>query len=387
METTDLSLPAYWESEAVDVRLNPKRPVEAAGLREFLEGEAGLRSAVVLATSGSGGTAKFVVLAKAALLASAAAVNAHCGLGRDDVWLGGLPAFHVGGLGIHARAYLAGTTVAPMRWDAWTRDGVAFLRAARESGATLASLTPTHLWDLVRAEAPCPGRLRGVFLGGGRIDPDLVARARDLGWPLWPTYGMSEAASQVATALEGDGSELPLLPVWEARVDDEGGLLLRGAPLFSGYAASGKTGWRLDPARDGEGWFRTGDRCELCGGHLRFLSRADGAVKISGELVSLPLLEDRLASLGIVGLVVALPDPRRGHELVLVCETDGGGEEELRRLNEDLPPIERASRVLGLAGLPRTGLGKPDRAAAAELAARWRGGRGGGVAGEGAEEP
>jgi O-succinylbenzoic acid--CoA ligase len=368
MEAPELSSPAYWESEAVDVRLNPKRPAETEGLRAFLEGELGLRSAVVLATSGSGGVAKFVVLPKAALLASAAAVNAHCGLGRGDIWLGGLPTFHVGGLGIHARASLSGAKVAPMRWDAWTRDGGAFLRAVDESRATLASLTPTHLWDLARANAACPGSLRGVFLGGGRVDPGLVARARSLGWPIWPTYGMTETSSQVATALDGDGSELPLLPAWEARADAEGRLLLRGAPLFAGYAMRGEGGWLLDPSRDAEGWFRSGDRCELREGRLRFLARADGAVKVSGELVSLPSLDERLATLGIVGLVVALPEPRRGHELVLVCESEGDGAAELALLNAALPPIERATRPLAVAELPRTELGKPDRARALSLA-------------------
>ena len=274
-----------------------------------------------------------------------------------------MPTFHVGGLGIHARAYFGGAKVAPMRWDAWTRDGGAFLCAVDESGATLSSLTPTHLWDLVRADASCPGSLRGVFLGGGRIDPGLVGRARALGWPIWPTYGMTETSSQVATALDGDGSELPLLPVWEARADEVGRLFLRGAPLFAGYVRRGERGgdWRFDPACDEDGWFRSGDRCGLRDGCLRFLSRADGAVKVSGELVSLPSLDERLAALGIVGLVVAVPESRRGHELVLVCESAGDGGAEFGRFNEGLPPIERAARVFVVPELPRTELGKPDR--------------------------
>ncbi len=367
METPDLISPAYWESESVDLRLNPKRPVEAAGLREFLEGELGLRAVVVLATSGSSGSAKFVVLPKAAILASARAVNAHCGLETEDVWLGGLPTFHVGGLGIYARAFCNGAQVAAMAWDSWTRDGAAFLRAVDESRATLASLTPTHLWDLVGAGARCPASLRGVFLGGGRIDPALVAEARSLGWPLWPTYGMSETASQVATSLDGDGEWLPLLPGWEAETDGEGRLRLRGGCLFSGYAFREGGGWRFDPAGNAEGWFATGDRCELRGGDLRFLSRADGAVKVSGELVSLPMLNDRLAAFGIVGWIVALSGSRRGSELVLVRE-EGDREDALERFNAGLPPVERLSREVVVAELPRTELGKPDRAGIEALA-------------------
>lgn len=370
METPHLSSAAYWESEAVDLRLNPKRPVEVGGLREFLENDLGLRSAVVLATSGSSGNAKFVVLSKAAVLASARAVNAHCGLGRNEVWLGGLSTFHVGGVGIHARAYASGAKVAPLAWDAWTRDGGVFVRAVAESGATLASLTPTHLWDLVRAKVPSPATLRGVFLGGGRIEPALVAEARQLGWPIWPTYGMSETASQVATSLGGDGEWLDLLPIWQVRSEDDGRLLLRGEALFSGYAERSKEGWAFDPARDAEGWFRSGDRVALRDGRLRFLSRCDDAVKVGGELVSLSGLETRITALGWTGCVVARPDPRRGNELVLVLqgETHRGDEAVvLETFNAGLSPVERAAKIVLVEALPRTDLGKLDRARLAAL--------------------
>ncbi len=368
MGEMELNSPDYWESNGVDLRLNPRRPVEVTGLREFLESELEPRGSVVLATSGSSGSAKFVVLPKAALLASADAVNEHCGLGAEDVWLGGLPTFHVGGIGIYARAYRAGARVAPMAWDAWTRDGIAFLRRVREAGATLASLTPAHLCDLVGSGAPCPPSLRGVFLGGGRIDAALVERALALGWPIWPTYGMSETASQVATNLSGGTEWLPLLPGWEARTGEGGRLLLRGAPLFSGYAMRKGEGWRFDPARDAGGWFVGGDRCELRGGELRFVSRIDGAVKVLGELVSLPALNDRIAAFGIRGWIVAVPEPRRGNELVMVSE--GGDAGDLERFNTELPAVERVVRRVAVAELPRTETGKPDRAKIEALAGR-----------------
>lgn len=368
METPHLMDPAIWESDGVELRLNPKRPVAAEGLKSFVEEALGIRAALVLASSGSGGVAKFVVLSKAALLASARAVNAHAGLTKDDIWLGNLPTFHVGGIGIHARAYANGAKLVPMAWDAWTRDGAGFLPAIDESRATLASLTPTHLWDLVRVGARAPASLRGLFLGGGRIDPALVARAKDLGWPVWPTYGMTETASQVATSLSGDPEWLPLLSIWEARGDEEGRLWLKGEALCEGTVTGVPGRWAFHPARNEGGWMATGDACETRGRELRFLSRLDGAVKISGELVSLPVLNDRLALLGIVGLVVAVPEPRRGNELVLVCEP--GHPDALERFNEALPPIEQVARVIEVASLPRTGIGKPDRAAIEEIACR-----------------
>ncbi len=366
MEAPDLTSPGYWESESLDLRLNPRRPVDSDGLRQFLEHELGVRAAVVIATSGSSGRARFVILPKTALLASARAVNAHCRLTPDDVWLGGLSTFHVGGLGIYARAFCNGARVVPLAWDTWTRDGSVFLDAIRSTRATLTSLTPAHLWDLVRAGARCPQPLRGLFLGGGILDPVLVAQARELGWPVWPTYGMSEASSQVATSLAGDGIWLDLLPHWETRIEgDSGRLALRGPALFSGHVERGPGGWRFDPARDAAGWFATGDRCEWQPGRLRFVERLDDAVKVLGELVSLASLNARLVSFAITGLVVAVPDPRRGHELVLVREPGG---DSLDRFNEALPPVERVAREVVVKALPRTEVGKLDRPAATAMA-------------------
>jgi o-succinylbenzoate---CoA ligase len=366
METPHLMDAAIWESDAVELRLNPKRPVDVEGLRAFVEDELGIRAALILASSGSGGVAKFVVLSKTALLASARAVNAHGGLTKDDLWLGNLSTFHVGGIGIHARAYANGAKVVPMAWDGWTRDGAAFLTAIGDARATLASLTPTHLWDLVRVGARAPETLRGLFLGGGRIDPALVAQAKDLAWPVWPTYGMTETASQVATSVEGNPEWLPLLPIWEARADVEGRLWLKGDALCEGTVTKVEGRWIYHPARDADGWMATGDACELRGCELRFLSRLDGAVKVSGELVSLPDLNDRLVVLGIAGMVVAVPEPRRGNELVLVCERgDFDGQE---RFNEGLPPIEQVARMIEVESLPRTEIGKLDRAAIEAIA-------------------
>lgn len=367
MDTSLLNSSEYWESGAIDLRLNPLRPVDHRGLETFLRKDCGQRGVVVLATSGSSGQSKFIVLKKSAILASADAVNVHCHLTANDLWLGGLSTFHVGGLGIYARAYRNGARVVPMAWDSWTRDGMALISAIEKSGATLTSLTPTHLWDLVAAKRRCPVTLRGVFLGGGTIDLALTSQALALEWPIWPTYGMTETSSQVATRIdEAEDDFLPMLPVWEARVACDGGLMLRGAALCEGWAEKREGEWRFVSSTDEAGWFHASDCCEIRDHSLRFLSRRDGAVKISGELISLSELNDRLRSAGVSGWIVALPDARRGNRLVLVREP--GQESALAAFHESLAPIEQISSEQVVRELPRTDAGKPDRAAIVKLA-------------------
>lgn len=361
METIDLSSADYWESDSIDLRLNPKRPVQSEGVTAFLQNEVGICSAVVIPTSGSSGEAKFVILSKHAILASARAVNLHCGIQKNDRWLGGLSTFHVGGLGIYARAYCNGAEVVPMPWENWRRDGGPLLDAITATGATLTSLTPVHLCDLVRAGAVAPESLRMVFLGGGRVDRNLVDRARSLGWPLRVTYGMSEAASQIATSQGDETDRLPILANWECREGPDARLQIRGEALFSGYARREGERWIYVPSQNDKGWFTTEDRCEVSDGTLRFIGRADDAVKVFGELVSLSGLQTRLDILGITGVILAVPEERRGNELVLVVEGDGKAARD--QLNINLPFVEQVSRVISMSELPRTDLGKLDLAA------------------------
>src|SRR5438874_8348878 len=138
-----------------------------AGEREKLERLARvgrLRSHVMVATSGTSGGLKLVALSKEAVLASAAAVNERLEVTAADVWLCVLPTFHVGGLGIYARAYLAGSRVVPLPWAP---------RALLDSDATLASLVPAQVHDLLQSGIKPPARLRAILVGGGAFQPDL----------------------------------------------------------------------------------------------------------------------------------------------------------------------------------------------------------------------
>ncbi|MBP82660.1 MAG: hypothetical protein CMO61_02295 [Verrucomicrobiales bacterium] len=365
MEKAGLNSADYWESADVDIRLNPKRSIDDSGLNEFLTEDCGIEAAVVMATSGTSGGFKFAVLPKKALLNSAGRVIGHCGLTGEDVWLAGLSGFHVGGLGIYARAYMAGSRLVDFPGH-WERDGRRLVSVIEENGATLTSMTPTHLHDLVSHGMKAPSSLRGLLLGGGKMEPILVDRARQLGWPVWPSYGMTEACSQIATSTDGSIDHLPVLEGWELRTDGEERLAIRGESLFAGYAIKESAGWRFDEARDGEGWFVTGDRCVLEKGILQFRGRVDDLVKVSGELVSISRLNSLAGRIahdhGMDVAVVAVPDERRENSLVLVVEASrSGGREMLSWINAELDPIERIGRAVSVEKLPRTEIGKLDR--------------------------
>lgn len=331
------------------------------------------------------GEVKAIALTPEAFEASARAVNAHLRAGAEDRWLLTLPTHHVGGLGIVVRASLSGSRVFGLK--KWSAQG--FVDEVTKNKVTLTSLVPTQVFDLVNARLGAPRGLRAVVVGGGALDVSLYAQARLLDWPLLPSYGLTECASQVATAtlssLEVD--EFPALKVLShVRVDiRDQRVFLKSAALCRWVARMNSEGvFSLeDPIR--EGWLPTEDLAELSGDlrmtsdagggsktasggqFLRFLGRRDDIVKILGELVALPPVEQRarevLKAHGVTGTfcLLAVSGGRAGHRLVMVTDTTASLREVRASLNEanrTLSGPERIQQICWTAKIPVGELGK-----------------------------
>ena len=272
-------------------------------------------------TSGTTGQAKPVELTYGNHLWSALGSAARVGLDPADRWLCFLPLHHVSGLSILLRSAVYGTGVVLARFDA--KALAAFIGPSQ---VTVASCVATTLARLLDAGAELD-RLRCVLLGGGPLPERLVARAVDEGVPVAPTYGLTEAASQVATLAPGEAARRPGSvgpPLLPTRVRIEDGLI----------AVKGATVSRS--AADEDGWLRTRDRGELSSdGHLYIHGRADAMVVTGGENVFPAEVEQalRLHPDVVDASVDTVEDPQWQQALVAtVVLTDGSTstEEDLR---------------------------------------------------------
>ena len=348
-----------WEQGGSFLLLNPR--LTGAVRERWLAAEfPDLEEHVWLGTSGTSGNLKMVALARTALEASARAVNNHLGVTSDDVWLNPLPFFHVGGLGMGLRAELAGTRHEAMR-GGWSPED--YVLAVEQTGATLSALVPAQVHDLVAAGCRAPLSLRAVVVGGGALADTLRWPALALGWPLLPSYGLTEAASQVATARVGqlEVEWLPVLEHLEVLTGRDGVLELRGPSLFTGWLISGDGPVRWeDPKRDG--WYATSDRAEVRGRELRVLGRLDDLVKIRGELVDVAALERSLQARVASGLVLvrSVPDERNGVALHVVAE-NGMAAAEARAARDDVFPAFARPETISTGVMARNALGKPVR--------------------------
>jgi O-succinylbenzoic acid--CoA ligase len=345
-----------WHSNETHILLNPRYSQKER--EEYQKSLPNIPGHIWLATSGTSGFTKFVALSKKAILTSAAGVNRHLQSNSSDVWLNPLPEFHVGGLGIKARSFLSGASV--VSCEAW--EPVHFNEQLHAHKITLTALVPTQLFDLVMKKLQPPTSLRAVIIGGGALDETLYDHAKSLGWPILPSYGLTECSSQVATATTAS-KQLQLLPHIKVKIE-EGFICIQSDALLTTYAKVDERGVTVeDPKVDG--WFRTEDRGVLEGNVLKVLGRNSDFVKIGGESVDLLQLDALLnkikMEMGIADdmVLMAANDTRLGKVIHLM--TTEKNDRLVKSFNEQVLPFARIRQVLVKDKIPRTSLGKPIR--------------------------
>jgi O-succinylbenzoic acid--CoA ligase len=305
------------------------------------------------------------------LRVSADAVNAHLKVTSQSCWGLALPLHHVGGFGVAARAYAAACRFEHFN-DRWHAEK--FTRWLNDFQITHTSLVPTQVHDLVAGQHRVPQCLRAVVVGGGRLDEVTGRAARALGWPVLASYGMTEAASQIAThsldALDAPyvSAPLPVLPNWQTKLGDDGQLLIAGPALFSGTIIKHGASWiyqsRTSP------WHETRDRVQLDAKGITPLGRIDSLVKVLGKLIDPLSIEHELIALSNGKLspqsivVIAVPDSRNEHALVPIFDDSVDRylmNQILSAYAETASGPCRLREPILLSPFPLSSLGKPQR--------------------------
>jgi O-succinylbenzoic acid--CoA ligase len=326
--------------------ISPDRLVDEHGIRVLDGPEVEARTieartiehgdALVVATSGTTGLPRGVVLTHDAVRASAAATSARLAVTGDDTWLACIPLSHVGGLSVVTRAIVTESRL--IVHDGF--DPVAVAAAARH-GVTLVSLVPTTLQRID------PSLFRRIVLGGSRPPDELPAN-------VVATYGMTETGSGVV--YDGrplDGVEIRIGP------DDE--IHIRCAMLLRCY-------------RDGstplvDGWFPTGDLGVLDdSGELTVHGRRDDMIITGGENVWPAVVESAVRAHPSVAevAVAGAPDVEWGQRVVAwIVPTDAEAPPTLTLIRsflaETLPMYMAPKEIRLVDSLPLTSSGKVRR--------------------------
>ncbi len=348
--------------------------------REPRQREDGQIQSIVF-TSGSTGTPKGVQISFANHFWSATASAFRLGVGTEDRWLSCLPLYHVSGMAVVFRSCLYGTGIVLQRRFELEE----FQRCLREEGVTQTSLIPTLLHRLLHSSPATewPQSLRTVLLGGAAVTSELLYAALAEGVPVTPSYGLTEAATQAATALPADVRRKPgtvgrPLLFTELRIADSDGrplppgetgeILVRGPQVTTAYYRNPAA----TAAALREGWLHTGDLGRLdSDGDLFVLQRRADLIISGGENIYPVEVEAAIREHPAVAdvCVVGLPDQEWGQRCAAAVQLHAGAtvtrdallDFSRRRLAGYKQPSARHIRFVD--SLPETASGKIARRA------------------------
>ena len=369
--------------EDIAARINAGRKL-AALLRSYLSWsklrQANIaKNAAILFTSGSEARPKAVPLTHANFLANLRDFSAVLSLSSNDRLLGILPVFHSLGL--------AGTVILPLcaglRTVYWPNptEGAMLAKMTAAYGASVLIATPTFLNGMLRTGAAEQLRSLRLIFSGAEKCPEQVFAVLQEKCPqalLCEGYGVTECAPVVSVNALTDpkpGTIGKLLPSMQhVLVDLESGkpaaagrngrLLVRGPNVFSGYIGEAKSPFA---EFGGQQWYDTGDLMfERGDGVLVFAGRLKRFVKLGGEMISLPAIEQALEAQLPAGesgpvLAVAAAGDEQHQELVLLTTLSVERQEVNQIIREaGLSPLHNIRQVRQVEAIPLLGSGKVD---------------------------
>jgi amino acid adenylation domain-containing protein len=343
--------------------------------------------AFVLLTSGTAARPKMVPLTHRNVCLSAQNAARVLSLTSQDRLLNVLPLFHAHGLisGLLTALAAGSSVIVTGGFDA-----PSFFGWMRDLQPTWYTAVPTIHRALLTAAEASPERVRSSSLRVIRSASSSLAPAilngleATFGVPVLETYGMTEAASQIAanpfelrkigSVGRAAGPEIAIMDETGRPLarGERGEIVLRGPNMSRGYyndEAATQAAFR-------DGWFRTGDLGYLdADGYLFIVGRIKDIINRGGQKVSpLEVEEVLLAHPAVLEVgVFAVPHAKLGENvaaLVVLRPDSAASSDQLRQFaRKRLAAYKVPSLIRSVAALPKGASGKVKRNALAALIA------------------
>jgi acyl-CoA synthetase (AMP-forming)/AMP-acid ligase II len=343
--------------------------------------------ALILHTSGTTSRPKMVPLSQTNICASARHIGTTLDLTANDRCLNIMPLFHIHGLIAAVLSSLAaGGSV-------HCTPGFNALRVFQwldEVAPTWYTAVPTmHQAILARAgrnpDSVAKAKLRFIRSSSSSLPPQVMQELEaTFGCPVIESYGMTEAAHQMASNLLPPGQRKPGSVGVAAGPDvaimsesssellaqgETGEVVIRGPNVTRGYIEN--------PAANAtafiDGWFRTGDQGVLdADGYLTITGRLKEIINRGGEKISPREVDEILLDHPAIAQAVtfAMPHDKLGEEVaaaVVLAEGASAGEREIRDFCATrLADFKVPRKVLILEEIPKGATGKLQRIGLAE---------------------
>ncbi|SFV55581.1 Putative 2-acylglycerophosphoethanolamine acyltransferase / acyl-acyl carrier protein synthetase [hydrothermal vent metagenome] len=357
-------------------------------------------TATILFSSGSEGTPKGIELTHKNLMANIQQVSALINFQDKDVILNSLPIFHSFGLTITTLLPLCeGITMvsAPDPTDAL---GIGKLSARYNATIMFGTATFFRLYAKNRKLHPLMfDSIRMIVAGAEKLKPEIKSSFKEkFSKDIFEGYGATETSpvisvnmpdsldldsmrpiignkvGSVGQAIGGtivkivDPLTMSTLPVGE-----DGLIIVGGSQVMKGYLNDKEKTDEVIVEIDGIRYYKTGDKGHIDeDGFIYIVDRYSRFAKIGGEMISLGSVEEMLGDIfldSVEIMAVALPDDKKGEQIILIYTSDLEEKEILLKIKEsDILPIMKPSKLFKVELLPKLGTGKADFKGAKSLA-------------------
>lgn len=337
---------------------------------------------LVLHTSGTTSRPKIVPLTQSNVCASARNIRTTLAFTPQDRGLNIMPLFHIHGLiaGILAPLSAGGQVSCTPGFNA-----LKFFSWMSEVRPTWYTAVPTmHQAIVGRAarnrEVIAKNPLRFIRSSSSSMPPQVTKELEDVfGAPLIESYGMTEAAHQMAS------NPLPPKPRYAGSVGIAGGpeiaivdidgeplpagetgeIVIRGDSVMAGYENNDKANAE---AFTPQGWLRTGDQGTLTPeGYLTITGRLKEIINRGGEKISPREVDEILMDHPAVSqcITFAMPHDKLGEDIAVAIVLREGQtlmERDLRGFAaERMAPFKVPARIVFLDEIPKGATGKLQR--------------------------
>lgn len=332
---------------------------------------------LILFTSGTTGDTKPVPLTASNLGSSAVGSAMRLGIDQQDRWLDPLPTYHMGGIAPIIRSVLYGTTVV-LQANFEPNHTIRLIENHSVSGI---SVVPTMLQEILNAGSlPL---LRFILCGGAKTPPDLIERCKRRRLPIYPTYGMTEASSQIATATPLEAYRYPEYagrPLFQMDVKiiqdgesmpagETGEIVIEGPSVTTGYYNDKQA----TSKRISEHGFHTGDIGRVTeNGMIAVIGRKDRMIVTGGENVHPEEVADVIEGHPDVSAVavVGIEDEHWGEKVAAAIVGEITEIEVNELCGTKLASYKVPKTVVTVEELPRTASGTVDYSAVREYIRR-----------------
>ena len=338
--------------------------------------------AVILFTSGSEGTPKGVVLSHANILANHKQIESRINFNAQDIVLNFLPMFHSFGFTVGTMLpIMNGMTTffypSPLHYSV-------IPEIAYEINATIMFGTNTFLAAYgKKAHAYDFYSIRYVVAGAEKLQESTRQLWADkFGIRILEGYGATETAPVTSVNTPMDykagtvGRFMPdmahqLEPI--PGIEDAGQLHVYGPNIMLGYLLANNPGQLVPPKSIyGEGWYDTGDIVHVDeDGFISIRGRSKRFAKVGGEMVSLTAVEQLAAKAwpDAQHAAVALPDPKKGEQIILLTTQKNATLHDLEKAAEGVAKIGLPKKLFVVDAIPVMATGKVNYPGVTEFAA------------------